>query len=81
MATTLSPAEELMFQEWYKKWSGKLGLNPNPDDPKHYYDWRAAYRANAAPDQTGHWPSSFKLPGHPRLIVDGIDTRTGKRIE
>jgi hypothetical protein len=50
----------------------------NPDDPRHFYDWRAAYSAGATPDESGHWPSEFKREGHPRLIIDGIDTRTGE---
>ena len=28
-------------------------------------------------DGLPHWPSEFKLEGHPNLIVDGVDTRTG----
>jgi len=55
----------------------KLNLNPNPDDPKHYYDYRAAYLAGASPDKQGHWPSKFKLPEHPNRFVNGIDTITG----
>jgi hypothetical protein len=71
--------DEVAFQEWYKKHAKKLRLNPNPDDPKHFYDYRSAYRAGATPDPlSGHWPSKFKLSGHPNLLVDGKDTRTGK---
>jgi hypothetical protein len=66
------------FDEWYAKHAARLGLNPDPYDPQHYYDYRAAFAAGAEPDDNGHWPSKFKLEGHPNLIVDGIDTRTGK---
>lgn len=82
--TKLSPSEETKFQDWYAQWAQKAGLNPNPDDPRHYYDYRAAYMAGAEPqidpaDGLLHWPSEFKLEGHPRLIVNGVNTKTGKR--
>src|SRR5258705_11391750 len=72
-----SSDSEPAFQKWYAERASKLHINPNPDDPRHFYDYRAAYRAGAEPDSTGHWPSKFKLPGHPRLIINGVDTRTG----
>ena len=68
--------EELQFQAWYQDWANKLRLNPNPDDPRHFYDWRGAFKAGALPDQSGHWPSQFKLEGHPNMFVGGIDTKT-----
>src|SRR3972149_10892014 len=71
---------ESNFQEWYKGWSSKLGLNPNPDDPRHQYDYRAAYKAGATPNESNHWPSEFKKEGHPNRFVDGVDTITGKPI-
>ena len=78
LGESLASTDEASFQDWYKGQSGRLGLSPNPDDPLHYYDWRSAYRAGAQPNAEGHWPSQFKLPGHPNLIVNGIDTRTGR---
>jgi hypothetical protein len=69
--------DEADFQRWYQKWAELLGLDPDPDAPEHYYDYRAAFRAGAMPDTEGHWPSTFKREGHPNLVVDGIDTRTG----
>jgi len=66
------------FRPWYAGMSARLGLDPDPDNPLHFYDWRAAHRAGAKPDRDGHWPSTFKQLGHPALIVDGVDTRTGK---
>ena len=80
--TLETPApEERRFQNWYAEQSAKLGLDPNPDDPRHFYDYRAAFKAGAQPDETGHFPSEFKLEGHPRLILEGIDTRTGEKVE
>jgi hypothetical protein len=58
-----------------------LGLDPDPDHPAHHYDYRAAYRSGAKPNASGHWPSKFKRKGHPRLIIGGVDTRTGKRVK
>lgn len=71
------PNEDKGFQTWYGQWSKKLGLNPDPDDPQHFYDYRAAYKAGVKPDASGHWPSQFKKEGHPNLYVKGVDTRTG----
>lgn len=70
--------DDTKFKSWYKTHATKLGLNPDPDDPLHYYDYRAAYKAGAAPDEAGHWPSEFKTAEHPNRFVDGIDTITGK---
>lgn len=67
------------FLDWYLPLAQAHGLDPNPDNPLHFYDYRAAYRSGARPDQTGHWPSEFKKLGHPNLIVNGIDTRNGLR--
>ena len=72
--------DEAEFQKWYATQVVPLGNDPNPDDYRHYYDWRAAYRAGAKPDRIGHWPSVHKREGHPNLIINGIDTRTGKRV-
>ncbi len=72
---------EQSFQSWYKSWAKKLGLDPNPDDSRHFYDYRAAYMAGETPDpDTGHWTSRFKKPGHPNQYVNGIDTITGLPI-
>jgi hypothetical protein len=72
--------EEAAFQQWYTKAAKEFNLAPSPDDPQHFYDYRGAYKAGAWPDASKHWPSEFKLEGHPNLIVAGRDTRTGKPI-
>ena len=71
---------EPAFQKWYGDWAKKLHLNPNPDDPRHFYDYRAAFETGAMPNAEGHWPSQFKKEGHPRMIVNGINTITGQQI-
>jgi hypothetical protein len=78
---TLTPTQELSFQRWYAGHAKKLGINPNPDDPNHFYDYRSAYVYGDEPDETGHWPSRHKLEGHPRMIIDGVNTKTGKKTE
>lgn len=71
--------DEARFQQWYGQRAGALGLDPNPDDPRHQYDYRAAFQAGAEPDPASkHWPSQFKRPGHPNRYVDGVDTITGQ---
>ena len=46
--------EENEFQSWYKGVAARTGLNPDPDDPKHFYDYRAAHIAGAEPGADGH---------------------------
>ncbi len=70
--------DEPQFQTWYAEHAKNLGLSADADHPEHHYDWRAAYRAGAKPDETGHWPSVYKKEGHPRMVVDGVNTKTGK---
>ncbi len=75
--------DEGVFQKWYGMWSERLGLNPDPDDPQHKYDYRAAYMADAEPqpnfeDRKFHWPSQFKADDHPNRFVNGMDTKTDK---
>ena len=71
--------DEVMFQNWYKNLpivlSGKM--NPNPDDPEHFYDMRSAWLNSRGlnPDLQGHFPSEFKKIGHPRYFLGGVDTR------
>lgn len=77
-STPLNPRSEKEFQDWYKNYSDQLGLNPNPDDPRHFYDYRAAFLQGAEPNESGHWPSEFKLEGHPNMVVNGINTKTGQ---
>jgi len=60
---------EAAFQEWYKNWAKIAGINPNPDDPKHLYNYRGAYEAGLEPTwQPEHrqyrWPDRFKAGGY-----------------
>ena len=71
--------EERAFGSWYAGKAKALKLNPNPDDPRHHYDYRSAFRAGAGPDKSGHWPSKFKRLSHSKRYIDGYDTITGKK--
>lgn len=75
-----STTDEPAFRSWYAEQSRRYQLDPNPDAPEHFYDWRAAFRAGAKPDDSGHWPSTFKQAGHPNEVVGGFNTRTGERV-
>jgi hypothetical protein len=76
------------FQQWYAHWVDELHkrhpeqerLNADPDDPRHHYDWRAAFRSGATPNPEGHWTSAFKTPEHSRRVLNGRDTITGERV-
>lgn len=74
------PVDESAFRQWYSTMAQRYGLNPDPDDPSQFYDYRAAFQAGASPDQTGHWPSDFKIEGHPNMVVGGFHVQTGERV-
>lgn len=94
MAWKLEPIEESTspsedFNTWYARWAEKTGINPDPMDSRHKYDYRAAYKAGVEPtisDEDGqyHWPSEFKADDHPNRFVNGVDTKKpsgGWRLE
>jgi hypothetical protein len=63
---------EQAFRTWYAMQAQKFRLNPDPDDPRHYYDFRRAFQSGFQP--SGHWPSEFRLAGNPDREVDRMDT-------
>jgi hypothetical protein len=72
--TQLSPEDEDQFQFWYKFWAKKTGISLDPDDPKHYYDYRASYMHGQNPEldkESGeyHWQSKFKDDLHPNRYI------------
>jgi len=75
--------KEAVFQANYKKYAKEHKLDPNPDDPRHYYDYRGLYNevGGLKSDKMGHLPSKFKKKGHPRMIIDGVNTKTGKKVK
>ena len=77
--TLRDAGHEKAFQSWYATWSKRADLDPNPDAPEHHYDYRAAYMSGETPDADMHWPSQHKGDNHPNLIINGINTKTGKK--
>lgn len=88
-------SQEAKFQQWYKNNFSSRGLNINPDDPRHFYDYRRAFLdgMQLVPDPTDldengkprlHGDSKYKLPGHPREFVDTpqgrLNTKTGEIV-
>jgi hypothetical protein len=84
--TKLLPEQETEFLRWYADIAARMkaldpnnrGLNPNPDDPGHRYDYRGAWLAGFGPDPNNdmHWPSKFKDDDHPNRFVKLIDGQT-----
>ena len=75
MAAGDSEFDEKAFQSWYsnivKKNKGLLAADP--DDPKHYYDYRSAFSAGIkAPNlkKGEHWPSKYKDDLHPNRYIE-----------
>ena len=63
-------SKERKFQTWYKLHAKKLGINEDPDDPLHFYDYRGAYDEGVEPEymedhKQFEWPDRFKIEGHP----------------
>ena len=67
------PSDESEFSEWYSDIAERSDLSPDPDDPRHYYDYRAAYEEGASLDERKHLPSEFKHYLHPNRYIIGKD--------
>ena len=66
--------EDAEFLDWYSNLSERANISPDPDDPRHYYDYRAAYKEGVDLDESRHLPSRFKHDLHPdRYIIDKED--------
>ena len=71
------------FLKSYKEYAEREGLNPDPFDLLHFYDYKAYWdKYGKMPGPGEHGDSRFKIIGHPNLIVKDqgkwIDTRTGE---
>jgi hypothetical protein len=63
--------DESNFSDWYSDISERADISSDPDDPRNYYDYRAAYEAGATLGRDKHLPSQFKHDLHPnRYIID-----------
>tara|TARA_R110000824_G_scaffold65983_3_gene171453 strand:+ start:143 stop:481 length:339 start_codon:yes stop_codon:yes gene_type:complete len=73
LSKPFKPEEDVEFAHWYSNIAEKSNLSPDPDDPKHYYDYRAAYESGAKLDEKKHLPSAFKDDLHPNRFIIGKD--------
>ena len=69
-----TPEEMPKFLEWLK-----INNDKDPFHPDQHYDYVGAFRAginrtdqegNQAPFPKGHFPDTFKLPGHPTFSIE-----------
>lgn len=81
MARMNREGDEQKFKKTYAKHAKERGLNPNPRDPEHHYDYKKAILKGQGPDKTGHWPSEHKKDTHPNLVINGVNTKTGKKVK
>ena len=54
----------------------KVNNIKEPDHYLHYYDYKKAWKNNAMPDSTGHWPSEYKHDLHPNRYIKHGDIET-----
>ena len=76
LSRPLEPSKDLDetdFLDWYSNIAKGSNLSPDPDDPRHYYDYRSAYEGGAGLDERKHLPSKFKHDLHPNRFVIGKD--------
>ena len=73
LSKPLEPEEDVEFLDWYSDIAERSNISPDPDDPRHYYDYRAAYKEGAELDEGKHLPSKFKHDLHPNRYVIGKD--------
>jgi hypothetical protein len=73
LSKPLAPQDDTGFLDWYSDIAKKANISPDPNDPKHYYDYRAAYEAGVDIDEKKHLPSKFKHDLHPDRFVIGKD--------
>ena len=73
LSKPLAPEEDVEFSHWYSNIAEKSNLSTDPDDPRHYYDYRAAHEAGATLDERKHLPSEFKHDLHPNRFIIGKD--------
>jgi len=67
------------FKDWWSKVLDIHDYGDDPDDPLHYYNYRAAFEAGhpIPTEKGGHWSSEFKHDLHPNRFVRGDDQSVG----
>jgi len=69
--------EQVLFDAWLEKNNDK-----EPFHPEQHYDYVSAFRAGinrspAPPGKRGHFPDTYKLPGHPTFSVESMYYKKG----
>lgn len=67
--THLPTNQESAYTQWKAQYA--------PRDSGQDYDLRGAFKAGLKPDTTGHWPDTFKKPGHPTFSDESKYARFG----
>ena len=73
LSKPMAPEEDVEFSAWYSDIAERSNISPDPDDPRHYYDYRAAYEAGADLKDERKLPSKFKHDLHPNRFTVGKD--------
>jgi len=75
------------FESWWTRVLDVHDYAKDPNDPKHYYDYKAAYRSGHKIPKSGeHWSSEFKHDLHENRYIkqkDGswLDSKYNKKAE
>tara|TARA_R100000656_G_scaffold64320_1_gene49283 strand:- start:475 stop:798 length:324 start_codon:yes stop_codon:yes gene_type:complete len=60
------------FENWWADVLKEHNYAPDPDDPEHFYDYRAAFEAgHKIPKEGEHWGSQFKHELHEDRFLRG----------
>tara|TARA_R100001594_G_scaffold11660_2_gene26116 strand:+ start:959 stop:1300 length:342 start_codon:yes stop_codon:yes gene_type:complete len=73
LSKPFEPHRDQDFLEWYADIAKRSGVSSDPSDPRHYYDYKAAYEAGVDLDDAKHMPSEFKHDLHPDRYIIGKD--------
>ncbi len=85
-----SEEEERRFRAWHESLAMKLHYDPDPDRQTNPVDFRAAFRANANPDEQGNWPTEFvrqspgskyKIKEQETISAGGFPDQIGPEVE
>lgn len=68
--TPLDRLQERQFQDWRAQHVSAGNIHPM--DLGQDYDMRGAFKAGVKPDNTKHWPDTYKKPNHPTFSNESI---------
>jgi hypothetical protein len=67
MPELMPDRSEEQYRSWYRNWASRLGMDQNPDDPRHHYKFREAY------DSGLRRPTPYGIPHGNLAEYPGID--------